>query len=95
MQKNSTLITEMNPDDVATMFNDIVKTQLDKFKKELSNQTENDDLLIREQLLELLQITASTLHRWTCDGKIIVYKFANKNYYKRSEIMASLIKLKK
>jgi hypothetical protein len=95
MIKNSTLITELNPDDFKTLLSTIVKTQLDDFKKELSNKNANDDLLSREQILDLLQINASTLHRWQSAGKIAVYKFANKCFYKRSEIMESLIKLKK
>jgi hypothetical protein len=90
MIKNSTLITELNPDDFKTLLSAIIKTQLDDFKKELQNQSANDDLLSREQVLDLLQINASTLHRWQNSGKVTVYKFANKCYYKRSQIMADL-----
>jgi hypothetical protein len=95
MQRNSTLITELNPDQFIELILFSFKKELEDFKKELSNQTANDDLLSREQVLELLQINASTLHRWQSTGKIAVYKFANKCFYKRSEIMESLIKLKK
>jgi len=95
MQKNSTLITELNPDDFKTLLITIIKNQLDDFKKELSNQTANDELLSREQVLELLQINASTLYHWTNKGRITVYKFANKCYYKKSELLAGLIPLKK
>lgn len=95
MQNNSTILHNSTPQELVNQFKEELKTQLENFKKELSNQTANDELLSREQLLELLQINASTLHRWTLSGKITVYKFVNKNYYKRSEIMESLTPLKK
>ena len=95
MQKNSIILSELNPDDLTNLFSGILKTQLDEFKKEIQNHSANDDLLSREQVLELLQINASTLWHWQNKGKIIAYKFANKSYFKRSQIMESLTPLKK
>jgi hypothetical protein len=92
---NSILLQNVNPEQFSELITNIFRTQLDEFKKELQNQSANDDLLSREQLLELLQINASTLWHWQNKGKIIAYKFANKCYYKRSEIMETLIPLKK
>jgi hypothetical protein len=89
------ILQQTTPEALAQLISDNVKLQLDDFKKELSNQTANDDLLSREQVLELLQINPSTLWHWQNKGRVIVHKFANKCYYKRSEIMASLIPLKK
>jgi hypothetical protein len=93
--QNSILLSNVNPDQFTELITNIFRTQLDEFKKELQNQSANDDLLSREQTLELLQINASTLWHWQNKGKIIAYKFANKCYYKRSEIMASITPLKK
>lgn len=92
---NSILLQNVNPEQFTALITNIFKTQLDEFKQELQNQSANDDLLSREQLLELLQINASTLWHWQNKGKIIAYKFANKCYYKRSEIMATITPLKK
>jgi hypothetical protein len=92
---NSILLQNVNPEQFSELITNIFRTQLDEFKKELQNQSANDDLLSREQLLELLQINASTLWHWQNKGKIIAYKFANKCYYKKSEIMETLIPLKK
>ena len=83
------------PEALALIISDSVKSQLDDFKKDFQNQSAQDDLLSREQLLKLLQINATTLWHWQNKGRIIVYKFANKCYYKRSEILESLIPLKK
>lgn len=69
--------------------------ELEPILKQLNSQSEKDDLMTREQVLKLLQINASTLWHWTNKGRITVYKYANKCYYKRSEIMAALTPLNK
>jgi hypothetical protein len=92
---NSILLQNVSPETLTELIKEGVKSQLDDFKKDLLNQNAKDDLLSREQVLELLQINASTLWHWQNSNKIIVYKFANKNYYKRSEILQSLTPLKK
>lgn len=95
MQQNSILLSNVSPEQFTELITTVFKKELEDFKKELITQSDNDDLLSREQLLELLQINASTLWHWQNKGRITVYKFANKCYYKRSEIMQSLIALKK
>jgi len=92
---NSILLQSVSPEQFTELIATVFKKELEDFKKEFKTQSENDDLLNREQLLELLQINASTLWHWQNKGRITVYKFANKCYYKRSEIMQSLIALKK
>ncbi len=93
--QNSILLQIVSPEQFTELITNVFKTQLEDFKKELVNQTAKDDLLSREQVLELLQINSSTLWHYQNKGKIQVYKFANKCYYKRSELMNSLTQLKK
>jgi hypothetical protein len=92
---DSILIQNVSTEQLTELITNVFKTQLEDFKKEFTTQTENDDLMTREQVLELLQINASTLWHWTNKGRITVYKFANKCYYKRSELMATITPLKK
>ena len=92
---NSILLQNVSPEQFTELLTNVFKTQLEDFKKELVNQTAKDDLLSREQVLELLQINSSTLWHYQNKGKIQVYKFANKCYYKRSELMNNLTQLKK
>lgn len=93
--QNSILLQNVSPEQFTELLTNVFKTQLETFKKELQNQSANDDLLSREQTLALLQINASTLWHWQNKGKIIAYKFANKSYFKRSEIMETITPLKK
>ena len=91
----STILQNVSSEQLTELITNVFKTQLQDFKKELSNQNENEDLLTREQVLELLKINASTLWHWQNKGRITVYKFANKCYYKRSELMATITPINK
>lgn len=92
---NSILLQNVSPEQFTELITNVFKTQLEDFKKEFNTQTENEDLMTREQTLELLKVNPSTLYLWQKKGKIPVHKFANKCYYKRSEIMQCLTQLKK
>ena len=90
METNSILLQNLSREDLTDLIGNVFETKFKDFQKIQSTQTENDDLMTREQVLELLQINASTLWHYQNKGKIIVYKFANKCFYKRSEVLAGL-----
>jgi hypothetical protein len=92
---NSILLQNVSPEELTVLMTHVFKSQLEDFKKQLDTQSANDDLMSREQVLDFLQINASTLWHWTNKGRITVYKFANKCYYKRSELMETITPLKK
>lgn len=92
---NSILLQNVSSEQLTELMTTVFRTQLEDFKKEFNTQIANDDLMSREQVLDLLQINASTLWHWTNKGRITVYKFANKCYYKRSELMSTITPLKK
>jgi hypothetical protein len=93
--QNSIILQNLSREDLTDLIGNVFETKFKDFQKIQSTQTENDDLITREQVLELLQINASTLWHWQNKGRITVYKFANKCYYKRSELMATITPLKK
>ena len=93
--ENSILLQNLSAEQLTDLIGNVFETKLKDFQKNQITQTANDDLMSREHVLELLQINASTLWHWQNKGKIIVYKFANKCYYKRSELLATITPLKK
>mgnify|MGYP003610269795 CR=1 FL=1 len=93
--ENSILLQNLSTEQLTDLIGNVFETKFKDFQNNQNNQSENDDLLSREQVLELLQINASTLWHWQNKGRIKVYKFSNKCYYKRSELMNDLILLKK
>jgi hypothetical protein len=95
MITNSILLENLSTEKLTDLIGNVFDAKFKDFQKIQNTQTENDDLMTRSEVLELLQINASTLWHWQNAGKIIVYKFANKSFFKRKEIMQSLIALKK
>lgn len=83
------------PEALVNLISENVKSQLLDFKKSLQSNEASDELLTRDETCKLLQIDSSTLWAWTNKGKVVAYGIANRRYYKRSELMASLIVLKK
>ena len=95
MLTNSILLQNLSSDQLTELITNVFRTQLEDFKKELNTQTVNDELMSREQVLDYLQINASTLYRWQNSKRINVYKFSGKYFYKRAELMDSITLLKK
>ena len=93
--ENSILLQNLSTEQLTDLIGNVFDTKFKDIQKNHSTQTANDDLMSREQVLELLQINASTLWHWQNKGRITVYKFSNKCYYKRSELMATITPLKK
>ena len=52
------------------------------------------ELLTRAETSSLLKITLTTLWNWSKQGKVVSYSIGNRIYYKRSEVLQSLIELK-
>lgn len=93
--ENSILLQNLSTEQLTDLIGNVFDTKLKAFQENQNTKTENDDLMTREQVLELLQINASTLWHWQNKGRITVYKFSNKCYYKRSELMATITPLNK
>ena len=95
MNTNSILLQNLSTEQLTDLIGNVFDTKLKAFQENQNTKTENDDLMTRSQVLELLQINASTLWHYQNKGRIKVYKYSNKCYYKRSELMNDLILLKK
>jgi hypothetical protein len=72
----------------------IAKKLVDKLEMRITKliSSQNDDeLLTRNETAEFLKINSTTLWNWTKKGKITAYGIGNRVYYKRGEIMKSLV----
>jgi hypothetical protein len=88
-------LIQTTPEQLAELINEGVKSQLKDFQKELTIKEANDELLTRKEACEFLKINSSTLWAWSNKGKVKAYGIANRRYYKRSELIESLILVKK
>ena len=88
------LLENLNAESLKAIIEDGIKSQLKNFKREISTH-DPDELLTRDETCKFLQVDSSTLWHWTNKGKVIAYGIGNRRYYKKSELLKSLIPLKK
>lgn len=86
MNANSIILQNVSAEQLTDILTNVFRNQLLEFKKELATQEASDELMTRAEVLDLLKVNASTLYHWTQAGKIKVYKFGGKAFYKRSQI---------
>ena len=88
-------LIQTSPEQLVELINEGVKRQLKDFQKEIAVNEANEELLTRKEACDFLKIDSSTLWAWTNKGKVKAYGIANRRYYKRSELIESLILVKK
>jgi hypothetical protein len=93
--QHSILLQNLTSEKLSNLIQESVKNQLEQFQKNFRKHNAEDELLTREETCKLLKINSSTLWAWTNKGKVRAYGIANRRYYKRSELMESLIIFKK
>jgi|TARA_B110000967_G_scaffold140324_1_gene143332 hypothetical protein len=73
---------------------DLISKSLEEvIKNNPFNHSPDQELLTREETYNFLKIDSSTLWHWTNKGKVIAYGIGNRRYYKKGELLESLIKL--
>ena len=90
--ENSILLQNISREDLTQLIKEILRSQLEDFKETL-NTHNPDELLTREETYNFLKIDSSTLWHWTNKGKVIAYGIGNRRYYKKGELLESLIRL--
>jgi hypothetical protein len=91
MEANTIILQGLSTGQLTDLIGNVFDTKIKDFLNSNEPKTEIEDLINREQVLELLQINPSTLWHWQNKGRIVAYKFANKCYYKKSEVLSGLI----
>ncbi|WP_242501821.1 helix-turn-helix domain-containing protein [Flavobacterium beibuense] len=81
---------QLTPEQLQDMIREAVKAELDDFKNRLAD-SEPDVLLTRTEASALLKVNITTLWNWTKAGKITAYGIGNRVYYKKQELLSSLV----
>lgn len=85
-----TNIIMLNPEELKAIIIDAIKPLISSQKN-----VENEDLLItRKEAADLLHISLTTLDTYTKQGLLVRYKVGHRVLYKKSEIIASVEKIK-
>ncbi|RTY65829.1 helix-turn-helix domain-containing protein [Flavobacterium sp. LB2P53] len=85
-----------NPFEVLEKRLENIESLLVDIKHPPQQKTINDEVLLDEdEACAFLKTNSVTLWRWVKAGKIKVYKFHTKNYYKRNELLETITQLQK
>lgn len=88
------LLSCISQDELKQLIKEVIKEELIYFKKNLEIKA-SDILLTRSETCEFLKIDSSTLWSWTNKGKITCYGIGARRYYKKEDILKSMLILKK
>lgn len=91
--KNSTIIHEVTPDQINTLFEGL-QNQIKDLKANFEPKAPVE-YLTRSEVAKMLKCDLSTIHNWTKKGKLIPYGLGNRVYYKRTDIEAVLTPITK
>lgn len=86
----TTILNNVNPDQLTKIVLDGVKKQLDELKKTFQPK-EPTEYMTRNEVKELLHVDISTIHNWTKQGKLKSYGIGNRIYYKRHQVEQAII----
>jgi hypothetical protein len=95
MKTNSILLEQLTIEELQQLIGSSVKEGISELQNEVLIKKFNEELLTREETCQFLKINSSTLWSYTNKGKVKAYGIGARRYYKRSELLASLILLKK
>ena len=90
MKLNQIIIDVLSKEELEDL---IGKSLKEVIKNNTLNKTTDQELLTREEACKLLKIDSSTLWRQTNKGKIIAYGIGSRRFYKKEELLSSLIKV--
>jgi hypothetical protein len=90
--ENAIMLHNLTPADLEELITRVVKDQLQEFKRNVPTENPNE-LITRAEACTLLKINITTLWNWTKKGNIIAYGIGNRVYYKKGELMQSLIRI--
>ncbi len=93
MQGGQIQLIQLTPNELQNAIIEGINQKFDELKTSFQPK-EPEELLTRSETSALLKINLTTLWNYTKQGKLISYGIGNRVYYKRAEVMQSIIKLK-
>ena len=91
MNKNQIIFDVLSKKELEDL---IEKSLKEVIKNNPQNIPPDQELLTRDEACKLLKVDLSTLWRWTNQGKITAYGIGSRRFYKKEELLSSLIKLR-
>ena len=86
-------LIQLTPNELQNAIIEGMNQKLEELKTSFQPK-EPTELLTRSECSKILKINLTTLWNWTKQGKLVSYSISGRVYYKRSEVLESLIELK-
>jgi len=86
-------LIQLTPNELQNAIIEEINQKFEELKTSFQTK-EPTELLTRSETSKLLKVNLTTLWNWTKQGKLVSYSIGNRVYYKRSEVLQSLIELK-
>ena len=91
--EKSILLHCITPNELKQIIKEVIKEELSEVRKQLEERN-SEVLLSRQETCDYLKIDSSTLWSWTKKGKIDCYGIGHRRYYKKDDLLKSLLLLK-
>lgn len=91
--EKSILLHCITPYELKQIIKEVIQDELKEIRKQ-PEEKYSEGLLSRKETCEFLKIDSSTLWNWTNKGKIACYGIGNRRYYKKEDLLNSLVLLK-
>lgn len=83
---------QTSPTELADLINEGLKNHVENLINQLSEQDKTEkEFLTRKEAADFFGVSLVTLHDWNKKGLIVPLKMGNRTYYKRSELVKSLL----
>ena len=93
IMEKSILLHCITPEELRQIIKEVIREELLEVRKQLQEK-DSEVLMSRQETIDFLKIDSSTLWSWTNKGKIDCYGIGNRRYYKKADILNSLVLLK-
>ncbi|MFC6877038.1 helix-turn-helix domain-containing protein [Flavobacterium myungsuense] len=92
--EKSILLHCISPDEFKQIIKEVIREELLEVKIQLQEKKDSEILMTRKETCEFFKIDSTTLWNWTNKGKIDSYGIGNRRYYKKEDLLNSLVLLK-
>ncbi|MGG5578041.1 helix-turn-helix domain-containing protein [Myroides sp. C15-4] len=87
-------ILQCSPEQLRQLIKESIKNELEAFKEFYQPQDTAIEFMTRKEVAECFKVNLSTIHNWCKNGKLIPHAIGNRIYFKRDEVINSLVCLK-
>ena len=91
--EKSILLHCITTNELKQLIKEVIKEELSEVRKQLEEK-DSEVLMTRQETCKFLKIDSSTLWNWTKKGNIDCYGIGNRRYYKKDDLLNSLVYLK-